>query len=176
VYVGLDGRIADVDWRTGRTRSVAVPAPFPDVRGGRFLQCGFCTPGSVSPTRAGARVIDLPSGNTVFTLPPTGQSLLYAPPLLSVDGSHVLVETAVCATDGTCGDEQQAWLYDVDTGRVVHIDPHGSDTLGWSATGALLMVDEKGVRACDADTGKCTTTPLTLDGKGSIRVSGTDSQ
>ena len=162
VYVGVDGTLLDIAWRDGTVSRTTIPTHMPATRGTR----------DVVPDRLLTTVLDIPSGRTIFEAPNERRALRLSP-----DGSHVAVlPYAMCNDDGACSYEgKPIKIVDLATGaaRTTSLE-YGA--FGWSATGRLLRVDGTSVQSCDPDTMACTTTKVTLDGTGPIRVSGNSNE
>lgn len=170
VYVGVDGAVLDVAWRTGRVSTTTLPTQPPEVRGGRDV---------VSKDAEGAMVVvDVATGRTIKTFRYDANVGFKRWPQLSTDGSHVLMLPAASCTDdrGCSYDGAKARLIDLATGARSSSIPLEYGAFGWSATGQLLIVDGRTVRSCDPDTMQCVETKVTLDGSGPIRVSGNNDE
>lgn len=170
VYVGVDGTLLDVAWRTGQVSTTTVQTHMPETRGGRE---------AVSDDAAGrVQILDLVTHQVLKTFsydPAVGMERW---PQVSTDGTHVMmVPQAMCTDGGACSYEgAKARIYSLSTGAQTASVALGYGAYGWSATGRLLMVDGRTVKSCDADTMACTATPVTLDGSGPLRVSGNDNE
>ena len=169
VYVGVDGTLLDVLWRIGRVARTSVPSHMPETRGGREV-VGYDKEGRFE-------IIDLVTDEVITTLtfdPSVGYDRY---PHLSPDGTHLLMlPSADCTEAGSC-------TYDGEPVRVINLTTGASratsleyGAFGWTATDRLLVVDGTSVKSCDPDTMDCTSTPVTLDGTGPIRVSGNDNE
>lgn len=170
VYVGVDGALLDVAWRTGRVSTTTIPTQLPDVHGGRDV---------VSKDSEGVMVVvDATSGRTIKTFRYDPNVGFKRWPQLSVDGSHVLMLPTASCTDGdSCTYAgAKARVYNLNTGTWTASIALGYGAFGWSATGQLLVVDGRTVRSCDPDTMQCVETKVTLDGSGPIRVSGNNNE
>jgi len=168
VYVGVDGTLLDVLWRTGQVAKTSVPEHMPETRGGREV---------VSYDKSGKiQVVDMVSGQVIKTLTFDPNVGFYWYPQLSTDGTHLVMLPSADCTGGTCTYEgQPTRVIDLATGKSQTTSlEYGA--FGWSATGRLLMVDGHTVKSCDPDTMKCDATPVELDGSGPIRVSGNDNE
>lgn len=165
VYVGVDGTLLDVAWRTGEVRRTTIPTHMPETAGGRDVV--------VSSDDKVVDIIDAATDTVVRSLP-------YDPmeddpwPRFSPDGSHVLLPpTGICSADtGRCSYEDPATVVlDVATGaRTTFELEYGG--YGWTATGRLLLVAGSTVQSCDPDTGACEPTPVTLDTDAALKISG----
>lgn len=184
-YVGLDKATMVIDWRTGKVvaSKVLPPSRMPTVSGGReLLDPQADVAASFSPAELQGldqqeqvfRVIDARAGTVLrsVTVDPEGW------PRLSPDGRHVfLAPMGMCDADtNECHyDDPEAHVISVDTGadRSYRLQYGG---YGWTPDGRLLLVDKTQVRSCDADTGDCVATPVTLDGNDPMRISGNDNE
>lgn len=168
-YIGVDGTLLDVRWRTGQVEETTVSEHMPETRGGREI---------VSNDAQGTiQVVDLASGAVLKTITYDPSVGVERYPQLSTDGTHLaLLPYAMCTDDGSCSYEgRSARIIDLATGasRTTSLE-YGA--FGWTATGRLLVVDGASVKSCDPDTMACTSTPVTLDGTGPIRVSGNNNE
>ncbi|TQK72221.1 hypothetical protein [Nocardioides sp. SLBN-35] len=169
VYVGVDGTLLDVRWRTGEVRTTTIPTHMPETAGGRDVVMG--EDGKT------VTIIDAATGEVLQSLPydPTDDDPAATVwPRLSPDGSHALLTpTLMCQADtGSCRfEDPRATVIDLPGGRrsVVRL---GNADYGWTATGRLLQVDGTSVQSCDPDTGTCEPTPVTLDPGANLKVSG----
>ncbi|MBM7519409.1 hypothetical protein [Nocardioides nitrophenolicus] len=166
VYVGVDGTLLDVRWRTGEVRTTTIPTHLPETAGGRDIVF-----------RQADKVVDIietATGAVVRSLPYDPEHSDDPWPRFSPDGSHVLLPpTGVCSADtGQCRyDDPETVVIDLATGsRTTFELAYGG--YGWTATGRLLLVDGTTVRSCDPDTRACTTTPVTLTDDTGLKVSG----
>lgn len=165
VYVGVDDTLLDVHWRSGEVERTSVPTYMPEVRAGR----------DIVPVRTGvSEAVDLSSGRVLHTFDAGSDSW----PHLSTDGTHVLtVPTAVCTEKGGCSYRgQPARVYDLATGAQTAAPTLRYGAFGWTATGRLLIVDDRTVQSCDPDTLACQATPVRLSPDAPIRVSGNDNE
>lgn len=163
VYVGVDDKLLDVAWRTGKVRTTTIDTHMPDTHATHDV------------TSDGGYVVvhDVTTGAIIYRTRPGSDTVGQ----LSPDGTHLLVlPYAMCTDDGSCGyGHKPARLLDLATGHTVTTRlSYGA--FGWSATGELLIVDGTTVKSCDPDTLQCSTTKVALDGDGPIRVSGNSNE
>lgn len=185
-YVGVDDATLRINWRTGEVEKAQglSAGRMPTVMGGNELvedhtdvpEDGVVVNGD-EPVTLTHRVLDAESGRLLRSVEVSGTVISTPLPLLSVDGRHVLLSPwRMCTDSGECTYEKPAAeVVSVTTGdrREFRI---GGGTFGWSPDGRLLLVHDTEVRSCDADTGECVSTPVTIDGSGPIRVSGNDNE
>lgn len=186
-YVGVDDATLAINWRTGEVAPAkGLPASrMPTVAGGReLLEPRREVTGGVTEfdpeerTTETHSVIDAVTGKVLRTVDVTGNAFDRPLPRLSSDGRHVLLASWLhCdASDDSCSYQDHTTdVIDVATGerRTFTI---GKGTFGWSPDGRLLLVGTTNVQSCEASTGACTTTPVSLEGTGPVRISGNDNE
>ncbi|HSX67620.1 hypothetical protein [Nocardioides sp.] len=184
-YVGVDDATLRINWRTGDVEKAKglSAGRMPTVMGGNELvEDHDDRPDGVmlnpdDPVQLTHQVLDAESGQALRSVEVTGTVMSTPVPQLSADGRHVLLKPwLMCEEDGDC-------TYETPTAEVVSVTTGdrrtftiGAGTFGWSPDGRLLLVQESEVRSCDADTGECVATPVTLEGAGPVRVSGNDNE
>lgn len=163
VYVGVDGTLLDVQWRTGVVSTTEIPTHMPQARGAHDVDSDDDV----------IVVQDVATGAVTFRSKPGAGGLGQ----LSPDGTHLLrVPEAMCTDDGGCSYENKpSRVVDLATGRT-RTTSLGYGAFGWSATGRLLIVDGRTVKSCDPDTLACQTTPVRLSSDAPIRLSGNDNE
>lgn len=183
-YVGIDDSTLAINWRTGEVaKANGLPSStMPTVAGGRELIAPRweAPNGEVDPeekTTDTHKVVNAETGELLRTIDVTGTIFEMPLPRLSSDGRHVLFASWMnCNDNSSCRyDKSTSDVVDVATGTR-HTFTIGDGTFGWSPDGRLLLVGDTEVRACDATTGECESTPVTIDGTGPIRVSGNDNE
>jgi hypothetical protein len=155
VYVGLDSRTADVDWRAGTVSDAPLlgSSTMPTVDGGRAVAYDRTD---------GATVVDVQSGEELLRVPAEGLPYIR----LSPDG-----RIAKVVLQDTPTSEESFTLHDLDTGTERTVDGAAWD-YGWTADGDLLEVTAEEATVCAPfDGGGCTAEPVDL-GKGELRIAG----
>lgn len=167
VYVGVDGTLLDVHWRTGEVIVTDIPTHMPEVDGGR----GVVEDNSAKE----ASVVDMATGRSLMTLPYDASKEPFDAvwPRLSVDGSHVLLTpNAMCEDDGRCAfDDPTATVIDIETGQRRQLELSYGE-YGWTATGELITLDGNTARICNLGSTECRTTTLSIANDAPVRVSG----
>jgi hypothetical protein len=184
-YVGVDDATLAIAWRTGEVKPAAglAKSRMPTVAGGRQFVEPVIDYDSLSQEEMQAldsqpqtyRVLDAETGKELRKITFSGDVF----PRLSSDGRHVLLSPM-----GYCDSKTDECHYEKPTADVISVDTGASREFngltyggyGWSPDGKLLLVSGTEVRACDGDTGACKTTPVTIDGSGSFRISGNDNE
>jgi len=184
-YVGVDDATLRINWRTGTVEKAKglAPSRMPTVMGGNEIVEDHSNDSDevieepAPDVTVSHRVLDAETGRLLRTVEVTGPQLDLPNPYLSADGRHVLLKPwLMCEDDGGCTSASPtADVVSVTTGdrRTFTI---GKGTFGWSPDGRLLLVHDTKVDSCDADTGECVSTPVTLDGTGPVRISGNDNE
>jgi len=154
VYVGLDDATVAVAWRTGEVTTTALDgSTAPAVAGGHVVRS----------SRRSVDVVDLASGEVVFSTPPDG----YPYVTLSPDGRFAKVVQQ---------DERESSgfvVVDLRTSEMTTIDQAPWD-FGWTPAGNLISVDlaARELTTCSPTTGTCDSTPVSGPVTGELKLAG----
>lgn len=165
VYVGTDGQVQAVDWRTGE---VAAPrdwlgtSQMPEVAGGHLAD-SVRQGDSLREPHVRLSVLDAETGASLVSQEVDGWAFLS----LSPDGRYA----KLTIEDDPSGDLPAGFdVYDVATGEATHFAGQSWD-YGWTPDGHLLRVDEDSEAVCSPTTGTCDDRPVE-PGKGELKIAG----
>ena len=143
VYVGTDGTMRTVNWRTGEIGETDTIGPgYPDVSGGR----------AVESLKDDTVVVDVTTGEELLRVPTGASGYLD----LSPDGRF--------ATMGTY-DGASFEVFDIDAGTSITMEGESWD-YGWSADGDLVRLADGHVVTCSTTTGECAAGAETIPRRG----------